>query len=526
MFKQHTLAQISHRIHLAAIIGFLFTLVLTAGFVGSVERSKPANPNATERSPAGRAAGPPNILFILVDDLGWRDIGAFGSSFYETPNIDALTQKGVKFTNAYAACPVCSPTRASIMTGKYPARMHTTDWFGAPQPETVGKHWTKNKPLLPAPYEENLPLSEITLAEALKSHGYSTFFAGKWHLGETADFWPEKQGFDINKGGYEAGSPRGKGYFVPYANPRLTDGPPGENLTNRLADETVAFINEHKSGPGRVRPFLAYLSFYAVHNPLGAPQELVDKYTEKRKRLGLDDQWGQEGKSKVRLNQSLPVYAALVETMDRAVGKVIASLAKNGVDRNTIVIFMSDNGGLSTAEGHPTSNLPLRGGKGWLYEGGIREPMVIYWPGHAWPGVTKAGRTSDQVVTSTDFYPTILEMTGLPLLPAQHRDGISMVPVLRGKKMPRGPVYWHYPHYGNQGGSPGSAVRDGDWKLIEWFEDGRGLELYNLSSDIGEQKNLAASNPAKVRELHDKLVSWRKAVDARLPTKNPAAVEP
>ena len=224
MFKQHTRARINHRIHLVAIIGFLFTFVLTAGFVGSVESYKPANPNATERKPARRDAGPPNILFILVDDLGWRDIGAFGSSFYETPNIDALARKGVKFTNAYAACPVCSPTRASIMTGKYPARMHTTDWFGAPQPESVGKHWTKNKPLLPASYEENLPLSETTLAETLKSNGYSTFFAGKWHLGETADFWPEKQGFDINKGGYEAGSPRGKGYFVPYANPRLTDG--------------------------------------------------------------------------------------------------------------------------------------------------------------------------------------------------------------------------------------------------------------------------------------------------------------
>jgi arylsulfatase A-like enzyme len=409
--------------------------------------------------------------------------------------------------------------------------MHTTDWFGAPQPGTVGKHWTKNKPLLPAPYEENLPLSETTLAEALKSNGYSTFFAGKWHLGETADFWPEKQGFDINKGGYEAGSPRGKGYFSPYANPRLTDGPPGENLTNRLADETISFINDHKSGPGgadsrRVKPFLAYLSFYSVHTPLQAPQDLVDKYTEKKKRLGLEDKWGQEGKQKVRLNQCLPVYGAMVESMDKAVGKVLNALRENDLEQETIIFFMADNGGLSTAEGQPTSNLPLRAGKGWLYEGGIREPMVVYWPGHAWPGVTKAGRTSDQVVTSTDLYPTILEMAGLPLLPNQHKDGMSLVPVLRGKKMQRGPVYWHYPHYGNQGGSPGSAVRDGDWKLIEWFEAGRGLELYNLASDIGEQKNLAESNPAKVRALHDKLVSWRKEVEARLPTKNPAAVDP
>ena len=466
----------------------------------------------------------PNILFILVDDLGWTDLGAFGSSFYETPNIDALTAKGMKFTNAYAACPVCSPTRASIMTGKYPARLHTTDWFGAPQPTTVGKHWTKNKPLLPAAYEENLPLSEITLAETLKKNGYSTFFAGKWHLGESPDFWPEKQGFDINKGGYTAGSPKGNGYFVPYANPRLTDGPPGENLTDRLACETVAFIDQHKAGPGRrsgvpVRPFLAYLSFYSVHTPLQAPPALVDKYTEKKRKLGLDDKWGKEGNNKVRLNQCLPVYGAMVESMDGAVGKVMAALKANHLDQETIVVFMSDNGGLSTAEGHPTSNLPLRAGKGWLYEGGIREPMVIYWP-----GVTKGGQVSDQVVISTDFYPTLLEMVGLPLLPNQHQDGVSIVPVLKGKTINRTPIYWHYPHYGNQGGSPGSAVRDGDWKLIEWFEDGRELELFNLAADIGEQKNLAKQYPDKVKEMHDLLKNWRKSVDARLPTKNLAAV--
>lgn len=519
--------RISHLTQQMVTTGLLLMLVLTTGFIDPADKPKPDKPTAARPTRTGGATATersqtrPNILFILVDDLGWRDIGAFGSTFYETPNIDALTKKGVKFTNAYAACPVCSPTRASIMTGKYPARMHTTDWFGAPQPTTVGKHWTKNKPLLPAAYEENLALGETTLAEALKSNGYSTFFAGKWHLGETADYWPEKQGFDINKGGYEAGSPRGKGYFAPYANPRLTDGPPGENLTNRLANETISFITEHKSGPGRAHPFLAYLSFYSVHTPLQAPQDLVEKYTEKKKRLGLADKWGQEGKQKVRLNQCLPVYGAMVESMDKAVGKVLTALRENGIEKETIVIFMADNGGLSTAEGQPTSNLPLRAGKGWLYEGGIREPMVVYWP-----GVTKAGQVSDQVVTSTDFYPSILEMTGSPLLPSQHKDGMSLVPVLRGKKMQRGAVYWHYPHYGNQGGSPGSAVRDGDWKLVEWFEEGHDLELYNLASDIGEQKNLAESNPAKVRELHDKLISWRKAVDARLPTKNPAAIEP
>ncbi|GHB65437.1 sulfatase [Persicitalea jodogahamensis] len=455
----------------------------------------------------------PNVVFFLVDDLGWTDIGAFGSSFYETPNIDALAARGMKFTSAYAACPVCSPTRASILTGKYPARLKTTDHFGAPQPSEVSRHWTRNKPLLPAEFLTQMPLEEITLAETFKSNGYGTFFAGKWHLGETPEFWPEYQGFDVNKGSFSKGQPMGNHYFTPYDNPRLTDGPPGENLTLRLADETISYIEQNKS-----RPFLAYLSFYAVHNPLGAPQELIDKYTEKRKRLQLDDQWGKEGQNKVRLNQSLPVYAALVETMDRAVGKVLAALEKNGLDKNTIVVFMSDNGGLATSEGQPTSNMPLRAGKGWLYEGGIREPMVIHWP-----GVTKAGAVSDQITTSTDFYPTLLEMVGIPGLPGQHLDGLSLVPVLKGKKFDRGAVFWHYPHYGNQGSSPGSAVRQGDWKLIEWFEESRPVELYDLRDDLGEQNNLAATRPQKVKELLDLLHTWREEVGARLPSKNPAA---
>ena len=463
-----------------------------------------------------KAGGKPNFVFILVDDLGWTDVGAFGTTFYETPNIDALAKKGMKFTNAYAACPVCSPTRASIMAGKYPARMHTTDWFGAPQPETVGKHWTKNKPLLPAPYDENLPLSEYTLAEALRDGGYQTFFAGKWHLGESPEFWPEKQGFSINKGGYSSGSPRGtKGYFSPYDNPRLTDGPDGEHLPDRLANETVSFINDHKKGP-----FLAYLSFYSVHTPLSAPAELVAKYEAKKKRLGLEDTWGVEGDNKVRLTQCLPVYAAMVESMDKAVGKVLSALTASGVADNTVVVFMSDNGGLSTAEGHPTTNLPLRAGKGWLYEGGIREPLIIHWP-----GVAKAGSVSEQVVTSTDFYPTLLEMAGLPAQPKQHVDGRSLVATLRGKPQDRGAVFWHYPHYGNQGGSPGSAIRHGNWKLIEWFEEGRPTELFNLQTDPGEKNNLATTNPDKARELMSELKRWQQEVDARIPEKNPASTQ-
>lgn len=454
----------------------------------------------------------PNIVFFLVDDLGWKDIGAFGSTFYETPNVDALTRKGTQFTSAYAACPVCSPTRASIMSGKYPARLNTTDWFGAPQPTTVEKHWTKNKPLLPAEYLENLPLEETTLAEAFKSNGYGTFFAGKWHLGETPEFWPEYQGFDVNKGGWSVGSPRG-GYFAPYDNPRLTSGPEGEHLPDRLARETSAYIAANKD-----KPFLAYLSFYSVHTPLQAPKALIEKYEAKKKKLGLEDQWGKEGDNKVRLTQCLPVYAAMVESMDRAVGTVLNALKEHNLDQKTIVVFMSDNGGLATAEGHPTSNLPLRAGKGWLYEGGIREPMVIYWP-----GVSKAGSVSDRPVTSTDFYPTLLEMAGLPAQPQQHVDGVSMVPLLKGKSMKRGPIFWHYPHYGNQGGTPGSAVRDGDWKLIEWFEEGRGLELYNLKNDIGEKQNLAAKYSERAKILHEMLKKWRKEVDAQMPSKNPLA---
>lgn len=498
-----------------AVTGLCFALCITSVSVFLGGCAKPAKTTSSAQNTSTANATrftKPNILFILVDDLGWTDIGAFGSSFYETPNVDALAAKGMKFTNAYAACPVCSPTRASIMSGKYPARLNTTDWFGAPQPTTVGKHWTKNKPLLPAEYLENLPLAETTLAEAFKANGYGTFFAGKWHLGETEEFWPENQGFDVNKGGWTVGSPKG-GYFAPYDNPRLTSGPDGEHLPDRLARETAAYIAENKD-----KPFLAYLSFYSVHTPLQAPKELIEKYEAKKKKLGLEDQWGKEGDNKVRLTQCLPVYAAMVESMDKAVGTVLNALKENGLDDNTIVVFMSDNGGLSTAEGHPTTNLPLRAGKGWLYEGGIREPMVIHWP-----GVTKVGSVSDQVAVSTDFYPTLLAMAGLPALPKQHVDGVSLVPTLKGKNQKRGPVFWHYPHYGNQGGSPGSAVRYGDWKLIEWFEEGRGLELYDLKNDIGEQKNLADSNPGKRQQLYTLLQNWRMEVGARLPSKNPMA---
>lgn len=451
-----------------------------------------------------------NFLFILVDDLGWTDLKCFGSTFYETPHIDRLCKESMKFTNAYAACPVCSPTRASIMAGKYPARMGTTDFFGAPQPDEVKKRVKYNKPLLPAPYREELPLEEVTIAEALKEGGYVTFFAGKWHLGKTAEFWPEHQGFDVNKGGWSSGGPYGPGkYFVPYGNPRLEDGSQGEHLPDRLASEAVKFITDNQD-----KPFLAYLSFYSVHVPLMSREDLKQKYEQKRKKLGLQPKWGQEGECQVRLAQEHAVYAGMVEAMDQACGKVLDALKKLKLEDNTVVFFMSDNGGLSTSEGHPTSNLPLRAGKGWLYEGGIREPVLV-----KWPGVAKPGSICSEPVISTDFYPTMLEMADLPLKPKQHVDGKSWVPLLKGKKMDRGPLFWHYPHYGNQGGSPGSSVRDGDWKLIVWYEGNR-RELYNLKEDIGEQYNIIEEHPDVAEKLYTELKEWLIDTDAKMPLPN------
>jgi arylsulfatase A-like enzyme len=457
----------------------------------------------------------PNFLFILVDDLGWMDVGFNNPQcFYETPNLNRLASHSVRFTNAYAACPVCSPTRASILTGKYPARMRTTDYFGAPQPEQVKKQANYNRPLYPAPYVEQLPLEEKTIAEALKEAGYATFFAGKWHLGPEG-YYPENQGFDVNKGGYNSGGPYGGNkYFSPYGNPRLEDGPPGEHLPDRLATETVKFMKEHQNGP-----FLTYLSFYSVHTPLMAREDLRLKY-EKKKQSVAADAWGQEGERKVRLVQNHAVYAGMVEAMDQAVGKVLDYLKESGLDKNTVVIFMSDNGGLSTSEGHPTSNLPLRAGKGWLYEGGIREPMLI-----KWPGVAKPGTVCGEPVISTDFYPTILEIAGLDPIPDQHLDGVSVVPLLKGKpkkmrvKPQERPLFWFYPHYGNQGGQPGSAIRLGDYKLIEFFADGT-QELYNLQDDIGEKTNLADSLPDIRLQLSEKLHAWQINVKAIFPERN------
>ena len=324
--------------------------------------------------------------------------------------------------------------------------------------------------------------------------------------------WPENQGFDVNFGGIDRGGPYGGDkYFSPYGNPRLKDGPPGEHLPDRLATEAANFIEANKD-----RPFFAYFSFYDVHTPLMAREDLRKKYEQKRVQLGLTEQWGREHERDVRLVQEHAVYAAMVEAMDLAVGKVLAKLDELGLSENTIVIFTSDNGGLSTSEGWPTSNLPLRGGKGWMYEGGIREPLLV-----RWPNVVQAGKIIQTPVSSPDFFPTLLDVAGKSPNPDQVLDGVSLLPLLKAGALPERSIFWHYPHYGNQGGAPGAAVRRGNWKLIEWYED-NSVELFNLAADIGETTNLSAQEPQRVASLQAELHAWQKQVGAKLPSTNPS----
>ncbi len=476
-----------------------FTLaILLAASVLSVPSS------ARERGEARQ----PNIVFFLADDLGWTDLGCYGSTFYETPNLDRIAAEGMRFTDAYAACQVCSPTRASILSGKYPARLDTTDYFGG----------ARRGKLLPAPYHRQLPLEEVTLAEALRDAGYKTLFLGKWHLG-SAPFLPEAQGFDVNVAGHGAGMPAS--YFAPYRRknrsyfdvPGLEGAAEGEYLTDRLTSEALRLIDRHRD-----EPFLLYLSFYSVHTPLQSKPEYAAKYRKKAAKVRSSSlaKFVPEGRREARQVQDHAVYAGMVQSLDENVGRVLTRLDDLGLADKTAVFFTSDNGGLSTSEGSPTANVPLRAGKGWIYEGGIREPLLV-----RWPGTIRAGSVSPVPVTSTDYYPTILDLAGLPPRPDQHVDGRSFAGVLRGGEAvePRA-LFWHYPHYGNQGGSPSGAVRLGDYKLIEFFETGR-AELYNLRYDIGESRDLAANQPARAREMLDLLRNWRKSVDAKMPTPNP-----
>ena len=455
--------------------------------------------------------GQPNVVFIMIDDMGWKDISCYGSDYYETPNLDRLASEGMRFSDAYAACPVCSPTRASLLTGKYPAAVGVTDFIGGPPAR--GK-------LIDAPYVDHLPLEEFSLAKAMKACGYQTWHVGKWHLG-SEDYWPEKQGFDVNIGGCHFGHPH-QGYFSPWGIPTLKDGEEGEYLTDRLTGEAIELIR----GKGE-QPFFLNMSYYAVHVPIEAKPELVERFAKKAKAMGLDQvktfeegeyfpcEHKKDQRVTRRLLQSDPAYAAMVYNLDWNIGRLLEALEEAGVADETVVIFTSDNGGLSTAEGSPTCNAPLCEGKGWMYEGGTREPLIV-----KWPGVVKGGSESDAVVTTPDFYPTILEMAELNAMPEQHRDGVSLVGVLKGEGgLDREAIYWHYPHYGNQGGTPGCSMRMGNYKLIEFFEDGR-LELYNLRDDISEQNNLVAEQPQLTGQMHEMLVAWREKMGAKMPAPN------
>ncbi len=433
----------------------------------------------------------PNIVFILVDDMGWKDVGFNGSHFYETPHIDALAASGMRFSNAYAACPVCSPTRAAIMTGKYPARLGITNFL-------PGKHTLPHSKLIAPESNQFLPLEETTIAEELRIAGYVSAAIGKWHLGGPK-YYPEKQGFDVNVAGTDAGSP--KSHFFPQWN----GSPPisaaqGSYLADTLTDAAEDFIQKNAK-----HPFFLYLAHYGVHIPLEGKSALVGHY-QRKVRDPKDP-------------QNNATYAAMVQSIDESVGRVVSRIRSEGLENETIFIFTSDNGGLASAEYKgqtPTSNLPLKAGKGFLYEGGIREPLVI-----VWPGVTKAGSVSPVPVTSTDFYPTIAQMAGVTRMIGAPKDGVNLVPLLRRGTAPkRDALYWHYPHYSNQGGRPGAAVRMGDWKLIRWYED-NSVELYNLSTDPGELKNVAESTPEIAKVLRANLDRWLEGMHPVMPTPNP-----
>jgi arylsulfatase A len=436
------------------------------------------------------AAEPLNVVFILADDLGWADLGCYGSTYHKTPNLDRLASEGVKFTNGYAACPVCSPTRAAIMTGKYPQRIGITDFL-------PGRPDRPDQKLKRPAIVNALPTSEITLAAAFKQAGYVTGHIGKWHLGGKGAA-PTDRGFDISIAGDSTGSPRS--YFAPYRDkandfmPGLENAPEGEYLTDRLAAEAEKFIDANKD-----KPFFLYLPHYAPHIPLKAKDDLIAKYKA-----------GPPGK------QGNPIYAAMLESLDDAVGRVLKKLNDLKLTGRTIVVFTSDNGGLCTLEGPntpPTINAPLREGKGYLYEGGIREPLMV-----KWLGVTRPGSTTDVPACSIDFFPTLLEACGIK---AEAKvDGVNLIPVLRGGTLPSRALYWHYPHYSNQGGKPSGAIRDGNYKLVEFYENDR-RELFDIGADVGENRNLAAEKPEIVKKLAEQLAAWRKEVGAKMPTPNP-----
>ncbi|PTX59691.1 arylsulfatase A-like enzyme [Kordia periserrulae] len=438
------------------------------------------------------------MIFILVDDLGWTDLSSYGSDYYQTPNIDKLASEGVKFTNAYAASAVCSPTRASILTGKYPARLQLTDFI-------PGKH-APNTKLLPPDWKKYLDTSEVTMVKIFQSNGYKTAHIGKWHLGKDSIYWPENQGFDVNIAGWSRGQPfknkkKGKnGYFAPYGNPRLTDGPQKEYLTNRLAQEAKQFIEQHKN-----QPFFLNYWLYAVHTPLQATAEKVHKYKQ------LQDSTS---------HHKNPTYAAMIEHMDEAVGTILTTLKELDLEKNTIIVFTSDNGGL--IGNHPrfkekvTSNIPLKSGKGDRYEGGVRVPTIVYYPEKIKPSIEHTP------TISVDFLPTLLDIANIPKKNLPETDGVSLASILLNQKdMASRPLFWHYPHYHTEGAVPHSAIRFNQYKLIHNLETNE-LELYDLSQDMGETHNLSSQNKEITNRLFKMLQEWKMAVGAQNPTINPS----
>jgi len=442
-------------------------------------------------SAAQDAAGRrPNVILFLADDLGFNGLRCYGSDLHETPNLDRLAAEGMRFTDAYSACTVCSPTRASVMTGKYPARLHLTDFISGqkrPYAKLRVPDWTMH-----------LEHGEVTLAEALHAAGYATAHLGKWHLGNEP-YYPEHQGFDVNV----AGGPSPGGYFLPNRLP-LPGAKKGDYLTDRLTDEAIGLIEQWQD-----RPFFLYFAFFVVHTPIQGKPDLVAHY---------------EDKLKPGLMHHNPTYAAMAHSMDQGVGRIMEKLDALGLAKDTVIVFASDNGGLTDRMGQPTGftdNAPLRRGKGSAYEGGVRVPLIV-----RWPGATQPGSVSPEPVATIDFYPTILDITEAAGDPAHNSevDGRSLVPLLRGEaeQLDRDALYWHYPHYhaGADQEGPYGAVRARDWRLIEFYEDMR-VELYNLRDDIGETRDLAGEEPRRVEELRGMLHSWRQSVGAQMPTPNP-----
>lgn len=446
--------------------------------------------------------GPPKtIVLIVVDDLGYHDLGHTGSPLYLTPNIDRLAASGMRFTQALSNAPVCSPARASLMTGRFPSRHGVTDWIGA----LTGERWrshNRHTRMLPATNLDALPTSLLTLPEAMREAGYTTVLAGKWHLGGDRST-PEDHGFDVNIGGWEHGSPRG-GYFDPYDNPKLPNRRPGEHLSMRLADEALAQTRQDK-------PVFVVLSFYAVHSPLQATPESWRRFRDRADALGIAETGFRMGQYlPERVVQDNPMYAALVEAMDAAVGHLL-----NGLDDHAVVILTSDNGGVSSGDAFATTNLPLRKGKGSTFEGGLRVPLLL-----RAPGITTAGSESDTPVTLADLFPTILDLAGQSLRPDQHADGVSLLPLAQGRAIADRALFWHYPHYSNQDGRPSGVIREGDWKLILDYETDV-VELYDLRSDPGELRDVASEHQERVHRMETRLREHLRQTGAHFPVADP-----